>query len=90
MNTRYSSKNILTRQEAADRLKISLTTMSKLLKENRIYHLRFQREVRIPEEALDDYVNGRGPKPADDPMTAPDLGTWPSTPSMLGAEDETA
>lgn len=83
MTTQYSSKNILTRQEAADRLKISLSTMSKLLKENRIYHLRFQREVRIPEEALDDYVNGRGPAASGDPMKAPDLGTWPPTESLL-------
>lgn len=82
MEKRYSSANLLTREEAAERLKVSLTTMSKIITDGDIFVLRFKRAVRIPEEALDDYVNGIRPDHGD-PMTKPDAGTWPPTESML-------
>lgn len=89
MDKRYSSANLLTREEAADRLKVSLTTMSKIITDGDIFVLRFKRAVRIPEEALDDYVNGIRPDHTD-PMAEPDAGTWPPTESMLtvGADDD--
>lgn len=89
MEKRYSSANLLTREEAADRLKVSLTTMSKIITDGDIFVLRFKRAVRIPEEALDDYVNGIRPDHAD-PMAEPDAGTWPPTESLLtvGADDD--
>lgn len=83
MNTQYSSRNLLTRQEAADRLKVSLTTMSSLIKAGDIFVLRFKRQVRIPEEALDDYVNGIKPTGYGDPMHEPDGGTYPPTESLI-------
>ena len=86
MAKRYSSANLLTREEAADRLKVSLTTMSKIITDGDIFVLRFKRAVRIPEEALDDYVNGVRPDHGD-PMTEPDAGTWPPTESMLQGVD---
>lgn len=88
MNTRYSSNELLTRQEAADRLKVSLTTMSAIIKAGEIYVLRFKRQVRIPVEALDDYVNGVMPTGAGDPLKAPDGGTYPPTESLLGQVSE--
>lgn len=89
MEKRYSSANLLTREEAADRLKVSLTTMSKIITDGDIFVLRFKRAVRIPEEALDDYVNGIRPDHTD-PMAEPDAGTWPPTESLLtvGADDD--
>lgn len=88
MNTKYTSKNLLTRQEAADRLKVSLTTMSTVLKSGDLYHFRFAREVRIPEEALDDYVNGIKPPAKGNPLAAADGATYPPTESLLGDDDD--
>lgn len=89
MDKRYSSANLLTREEAADRLKVSLTTMSKIITDGDIFVLRFKRAVRIPEEALDDYVNGIRPDQGD-PLAEPDAGTWPPTESLLkaGTDDD--
>lgn len=88
MNTQYSSRNLLTRQEASDRLKVSLTTMSSLIKAGDIFVLRFKRQVRIPEEALDDYVNGIKPTGYGDPLQEPDGGTYPPTASLMGELNE--
>lgn len=87
MNDEVTSRNLLTRKEAAERLRVSLTTMSKLITEGRIYVLRFERQVRIPEEALDAFVRGSGPEPAADPITAPSMDTYPPTPSLLTEDD---
>lgn len=88
METRYSSENLLTRQEAADRLKVSLTTMSTILKSGDLFYFRFRREVRIPVEALDDYINGVRPPGKDNPLAAPDGATYPPTESMLKGDDD--
>lgn len=91
MNQTYTSKNLLTRQEAADRLRVSLTTMSALIKSGKIYVLRFERQVRIPEEALDAFVRGDGPDPDVDALAKPSMDTYPPTPSILaGAGNEEA
>lgn len=91
MNETYTSKNLLTRQEAADRLRVSLTTMSGLIKAGKIYVLRFERRVRIPEEALDAFVRGDGPDPDVDALAKPSMDTYPPTPSILaGVDDEEA
>ena len=86
MNTQYSSANLLTRKEAAARLKVSLTTMSTILKSGDLFYFRLAREVRIPSEALDDYINGVKPAGKDNPMAAPDAGTYPPTESLLGGD----
>lgn len=75
----------MTRQEAADRLKISLTKMSELITTEQLYVLRFDRQVRIPEESLDAFV--RGEKPWSRPEHSPNLDTWPPTPSLLVPTD---
>lgn len=86
MSTQYTSENLLTRKEAAERLKVSLTTMSTIIKSGDLFFFRFAREVRIPAEALDDYINGVKPAGKDNPLEAPDGATYPPTESLLGGK----
>lgn len=80
--TRYTAQNLLTRQEAAKTLRISLTTMTRLIASGKLFHLRMDRRVLIPAEALDDYVNGIEP-PATDDLGTPNASTWPPTGSLF-------
>lgn len=79
-----TSNDLLTRSEAADVLRVSLTTMSRIIGSGRLPHLRIGRAVRIPREALDAYVRGEYDDTLGDPLNRPEVGTWPPTPSLLG------
>lgn len=81
-----TSKALLTRQEAADRLRISLTKMSGLITAGDIYVVRMDRKVLVPEESLDAFV--RGERPYSRPEDQPNADTWPPTPSMFAGRDE--
>lgn len=76
-----TSKALLTRQEAADRLRISLTKMSGLITAGEIYVVRMDRKVLVPEESLDAFV--RGERPYSRPEDQPNADTWPPTPSIF-------
>jgi excisionase family DNA binding protein len=48
---------IYTRQEAADQLQISLSTLDKFLKSGKIKAFRVGRQIRITEQALQDFLD---------------------------------
>lgn len=85
MTTNMTSRNLLTRDEVAQRLRCSITTVSRMLSSGELYSVRIQRRVLIPEEALDAWVRGEQIV-ADDPMRQPEPGTWPPTGSLLDSE----
>ena len=77
---------VFTRNEVADRLKVSLSTVGILIKSGQIYSVKVGNTYRVPDWALEDYINGRPSRRPGDRM-AQDDGTIPTTPSLLdGAE----
>ena len=46
------SADYLTREQAAERLKVSVTSIDRMVRDGRIAHVRVGRVVRIPEEAF--------------------------------------
>lgn len=81
--------DLLTRQEAAELLRVSLTTLTRLTKAGQLGHVKVGRQVRIPRPALDRYLSGSAPERGPiDPLRDPDLSTWPPTESMLSLLDQ--
>lgn len=79
---------LMTRQEVADYLGVSLTTVQNLYLSGRLAHIRVGKSVRITAPAVVDYLEGRAPAPRR-VEAADDLSTWPPTPSLLpGGDDE--
>lgn len=77
---------VFTRNEVADRLKVSLSTVGMLIKSNQIYSVKVGNTYRVPDWALEDYINGRPSRRPADPLVQDD-GELFTTPSMLdGAE----
>lgn len=75
---------LYTRIEVAELLKVSLSTVAAIIKAGDMYFIRVGRGVRIPEQALNDYVAGRPAYVPPAPITGHDATTWPPTPSMFG------
>lgn len=73
---------LLTRTEAADYLRVGLSTMGKLLRDRAIYSVRVGHQIRVPLPALEAYVEGRPYGPRSD-LDTPDTTTWPPTPSLF-------
>ena len=48
---------IYTRQEAAEQLQVSLSTLDKFLKSGKIKAFRVGRQIRITEQALQDFLD---------------------------------
>lgn len=77
---------VFTRNEVADRLKVSLSTVGMLIKSGQIYSVKVGNTYRVPDWALEDYIAGRPSRRPADPL-AQDDGTIPTTLSLLaGAE----
>lgn len=77
-----SPNDLLTRQEVADMLKISVSTVQNLYMAGHIASHRVGRHVRITRQAVWDYLNGV--KRETPKWTAEqDVSTWPPTPSLL-------
>lgn len=78
---------IYTRAEVADILKVSLTTIGRAIKEGELYAFKAGRQVRIPDYALQDYLDGVMPVK---PMRAREhsTDTWPPTPSIFDVLEE--
>ena len=77
---------LLTRREAAEFLRVSVSTVQRLYEKGEIRAVHVGRQVRIPRADLERIV--RGEAPAHDPGPAApehaeDLSTWPPTPSLL-------
>lgn len=76
--------DLLTRQEAAELLRVSLTTLTRLTKAGQLGFVKVGRQVRIPRTALDRYLSGAAPERGPvDPLVDPSLETWPPTESLL-------
>lgn len=81
--------SMLTRQQVADELSVSISTVGNLIRSRAIYALQVGSTYRIPREVLDAYKRGE-PCPygtSTGPETDPDVTTWPPTPSLLAALD---
>lgn len=81
--------DLLTRQEAAELLRVSLTTLTRLTKAGQLGYVKVGRQVRIPRPALDRYLSGSAPERGPvDPLVDPSLETWPPTESLLSRLDQ--
>lgn len=78
---------LMTRQEVAEYLGVSLTTVQNLYLSGRLAHIRVGKSVRISAAALVDYLEGRAPAPRR-PESSDDVSTWPPTPSLLSGGDD--
>lgn len=78
-----SPNDLLTRQEVADMLKISVSSVQNLYTAGHLASHRVGRHVRITRRAVWDYLEGVK-REAPDWSNADDMGTWPPTPSLLG------
>lgn len=72
-----------TRQEVADILKISLSTVGILIREKRIFSVRAGRAIRVPAYAVEDYLKGHKPRGAGANPLAADDGQLHGTPSVF-------
>lgn len=82
-----SPNDLLTRQEVADMLKISVSSVQNLYTAGHLASHRVGRHVRITRQAVWDYLNGVK-REAPNWIRAQDMSTWPPTPSMLDGEDD--
>lgn len=89
MEHKMTADNLLTRKEAAARLRVSLTTMSMLTQSGQVYSFKLDRKVLIPAEALDAYVNGIRVSPPANPIEQPNVNTWPPTGSLFEDPEDT-
>ena len=81
--------DLLTRQEAAELLRVSLTTLTRLTKAGQLGSIKVGRQVRIPRTAIDRYLDGSAPERGPvDPLRDPELSTWPPTESLLSLLDQ--
>lgn len=71
-----------TRNQVADILNVSLSTVGLLVNSKRIFHIRVGKNIRIPQAALDDYLAGRPAKWPESPIEAEDGSEYP-TPSVF-------
>lgn len=80
--TMTQKPEIYTRAEVADMLKVSISTVGRLVKEKQLYAFKAGRGVRIPAYSLAAYVAGEAP-PHYTTENEPDTSTWPPTPSLM-------
>ena len=86
MNTDHE---LFTRKETATRLRISVSTLSRLAKSGDIRTVRVGRAVLIPATEIERIKEGRPLPAADDsPLVQAHGGTYPPTPSMLATDPD--
>lgn len=78
---------MLTRQQVADELQLSLSTVGIMVRTGELHSVQVRGMYRIPRESLDAYLRGEPSPYALTGEQAPDTTTWPPTPSMLGEDD---
>lgn len=71
-----------TREQVAEILQVSLTTIGNLINEKKIFSIRVGKSIRVPEWALNDYMHGKPAYVPGDPMNEPDYHELP-TDSLL-------
>lgn len=73
-----------TREEAAELLKVSLSTIGREIRGGKLYAFRVGRGLRVPAQAIEDYAANKVYGSPDDPLACSEHGTYPPTPSILG------
>lgn len=71
-----------TRQELTEILQVSLTTVGNLIQEKKIFSIRVGKSIRVPEWALQDYLEGKPAYTPGDPLKESDYEEVP-TESLL-------
>lgn len=78
---------LMTRAEAARRLRVSVTTLARMYDSGMIRAIRVGKGVRIPTAEVDRMIRGEPAEHVPSGPNTPDYSTWPPTPSMLGEDD---
>lgn len=80
---------LMTLGEVAARLRVSRSTVSRMIAAGDVRTVRVARTLRVPTVDVDRVVAGLPPlEPPRDPLAAESEDTWPPTPSMLGETTE--
>lgn len=78
---------LYTRPEAADILRISTSTLSRMIAAGLVRSVRVGKQVRIPREEVTRILEGGSPPATVKAEHVEDESTWPPTPSMLADLD---
>lgn len=80
---------LMTLGEVAGRLRVSRSTVGRMIAAGDVRTVRVARTLRVPTVDVDRVIAGLPPlKPPRDPLAAENEETWPPTPSMLGETTE--
>ncbi len=85
-DTATSKDRLLTRQEAADYLNVTLRFVTRCVQQRRVRYIRVGSMVRIPESALEEYIEAHSVPSADKAST----GALPTRRSSKGADGRLA
>lgn len=86
MTNQDSAPVVYTREECAEKLKVSVSTVGRLIRSGELYSFRAGRALRVPREALEHFAHQRAYEMTNQPKDMPDFQTWPPTPSIFGEE----
>lgn len=78
-----------TRNEVADMLRVSLSTVGNLITSGDLYAVRVGSVYRVPHYALEDFIQGKPPRYRRDKPLAADDGSLPPTDSLLAGGTST-
>ena len=81
--TTHQKPVLYSRQEAADMLRISLSTVGREIRSGRLRSFRAGRSIRVSAEALQQYMDGDIPGEEPAPEGREDTTTYPPTPSLF-------
>lgn len=80
-------EEVFTKAEVSQILRVSLTTVGRILETGELHSFRAGRSIRVTKTALRAYMNGESvPRPPA--LRQPDMATYPPTPSLLGQDDD--
>lgn len=82
MNTHTDPYELLTRQEAADALRVHISTLTNLTTSGALAVVKVGKRTLITRGALESYIRGERP----DPLTADDTGLPGGTRSIFNRE----
>lgn len=77
-----------TRDQLADILQVSLTTVGNLINDGKIFSIRVGKNIRIPEWSLQDYLSGKPAYVPGDPLLEPDYHELPTDSLLTQIEDK--
>lgn len=77
-----------TREQLVDILQVSLSTVGTLINEKKIFSIRVGKSIRVPEWALDDYLEGRPAYVPGDPLRESDYNEYATDSIFKDTGDE--